>query len=143
MSRHIQNEDVKSLADLGGDKSKLPSSDKIGMQKLGKDVTLGQAIDDRLLHGQPLLIHQDYPATGFLRIEPSEIASMESIKSVVPIKSQIQSIPASSINFQTGATSGATFDLIFPNGVIGEFTRLGLTLLSNGVIKGIFAPIAA
>lgn len=143
MSRHIQNEDVKSLADLGGDKSKLPSSDKIGMQKLGKDVTLGQAIDDRLLHGQPLLIHQDYPATGFLRIEPSEIASMESIKSVVPIKSQIQNIPASSINFQTGATSGATFDLIFPNGVIGEFTRLGLTLLSNGVIKGIFAPNAA
>lgn len=62
---------------------------------------------------------------------------------VAPIKSNIPSVVASTIDFQTNATSGATFDISWPTSTVGQFRRLGLTVLTNGTIKGIFSAEAA
>jgi len=140
----IQNEDIKSLAQLqaaGGQKKQLPSSDKIFIDYFGVAKTLGEAIGERLIHGQPLMLRQGYPPSSSLYLEPSISKTIEgTAKAHSPVKSQIFNIPLSSIDFQTGATSGVQFDFSIPTGVYGWFTRAGLTLLASGVIKIIFSP---
>jgi hypothetical protein len=60
-------------------------------------------------------------------------------KSAGPIKSSIVSFPASTINFQTQATTGGTFDITFPASTVGYYRRAGFSLLSTGTLKVIFS----
>lgn len=147
MAGKIQNEDIKSQTELvgaGGQKSQLPNSEKVYLESFGEQKTLKEALDERLLHGTPLEMHQGYPADSKLYFEPSVINTIEGkARTVPPVKSQIPNLPASSIDFQTGATTGGTFDATFPTSTPGQFRRLGFSLLSNGVLKGIFSAEAA
>lgn len=143
MAGKIQNEDIKTQAELtgaGGAKSQLPNAAKVYLESFAENKTLKEALDERLLHGTPMEIHQAIPADAKLYFEPSTINTIEGKgRTVPPVKSQIPTIPASSVNFQTGATTGGTFDIALPASTVGFFRRVGFSLLSNGVIKAIFS----
>ena len=92
----------------------------------------------------PVEIHQATPANARLFFEPSVINTIDGKgRTVPPIKSQIPDFPASFIDFQTGLTSGGTFDAVFPVSTPGLYRRVGFSLLSNGVMKAIFSAEAA
>jgi hypothetical protein len=90
----------------------------------------------------PFRLYASNPSSAVLNIESNEITLSDGTgKSVPPIKNQIPTVAASTINFQTGSTTGATFvDLTFPTTTVGNFRRLGLSLLQNGNIKAIWSP---
>jgi hypothetical protein len=60
---------------------------------------------------------------------------------VPPISNSVPTVSASSVNFQTQATTGTTFSINWPaSTVAGQYYRLGFTLLATGTIQGIFSP---
>jgi hypothetical protein len=101
------------------------------------------AIDQNF--GGPLRLFASNPSDAFLHFSPQEIQLADGTgKSVPPTSSTIPTVPASTINFQTGATTGATFTgLTFPSTTIGQFRRVGFTLLASGSINAIWSPAAA
>lgn len=147
MSGRIQNEDIKTQAELtgaGGAKSQLPNSAKVYLESYAELKTLKEALDERLLHGAPLDMHQAFPADAKLYLEASQINTIEGkAKTIPPIKNQIPVIVATTINFQTGATTGGTVDMTLPSTTVGQFRRVGLSLLSSGTIKVLFTAAAA
>jgi hypothetical protein len=92
----------------------------------------------------PLKLAATFPtANAVLNFEQSIINSGDGAKeSLSPIKSQIYTIPASTVNFQTQATSGATFIIVWPTNTIGYFRNVGFTLLGNGNIQALFSAEA-
>lgn len=82
---------------------------------------------------------------AFLHFNPSTTVRADgSSISVTPISSTVPTVPASTINFQTGATTGATFDnLTFPSTTVGQYRRLGFSLLSTGHISAIWGAQVA
>lgn len=139
----IQNEDIKSEADLlakGGTKDQLPGASKVYIASFGLSKTLEEAISERRLHGQPLLMTQGYPADSKVYFRPSIVETIEgSGRAHAPIKSQIFKTVLSSFDMQSGVTSGLTFDGTIPVSTAGWFTRAGFSLLASGVMKVLFA----
>ena len=102
--------------------------------------------NDQLNLDFPLKISATHPtADAVLNISSNQvdIAGTGLKATSAPIQKQIPLIPASTINFQTGGTTGATFSLAFPASTVGQFRRLGLTVLASGTINGIFSAEAA
>lgn len=95
--------------------------------------------------GAPLKLSASFPtANALLNFEASKIDVADgSNKAVAPLKSQIHDLPASSIDFQTQATSGATFIISWPTNTVGYFRRAGFSLLGNGSIQVLFSEEAA
>jgi hypothetical protein len=89
----------------------------------------------------PLKLAATFPtADAVLNFETSVVDTGDGAKeSLSPIKSQIYTIPASTIDFQTQATSGATFVIVWPTNTIGFFRNVGFTLLGNGNIQALFS----
>ena len=92
----------------------------------------------------PLRISASSPADSKLNFQAAEIEAADlSAKNSGPIASLIPSVVASTIDFQTGTTTGATFSVTFPNSTVGFFRRVGFSLSSAGVIQVIFSPEVA
>lgn len=65
-------------------------------------------------------------------------------KSMAPISSQVYTLAASTVDFQTQATTGATFVIAWPGtNNVGQFRRFGFTLLGNGSIQALISAEAA
>jgi hypothetical protein len=93
----------------------------------------------------PLRIHATFPTANAvlnLSIAPIVLADGSS-EALPPLSSQVFTIGASTVNFQTQATSGATFVVAWPASTVGQFRRCGLTLLTNGTIQITFSAEAA
>jgi len=81
---------------------------------------------------------------AILNIRSSKIETAdEAGESAPPINLQLINFPASTINFQTGATTGGTIDITLPNITVGQFVRAGFTYLPNGTLKIIFSGAEA
>ena len=79
-----------------------------------------------------------------LYFEPSFVVAADGANKVTsPIKSQIYNIAASTIDFQTQGTTGATFVAAFPASTVGFFRRAGFSLLGDGTIQVLFSEEAA
>lgn len=105
--------------------------------------TLLAAIDQNFQ--SPLRLFASIPSDAVLNIAAAEVQLADGTgKSVPPNSSTIPTVPASTINFQTGGTTGATFTgLTFPTTTVGQFRRLGLSLLASGQIGAIWSAAAA
>lgn len=96
-------------------------------------------------NGNPLRLYASNPSDALLNIAPQEIQLADGIgKSAPPNSSTIPTVVASTLNFQTGATTGATFSgFTLPTSTIGYFRRVGFTLLASGTIQVIFTAEAS
>lgn len=64
-------------------------------------------------------------------------------RALPPLSSQVFEMVASTIDFQTQATTGETFDIEWPTtNVVDKYRRVGFTLLSGQTIKAIFSEEA-
>lgn len=63
--------------------------------------------------------------------------------SVPPTRNTIPTLVASTVDFQTQATTGGTFDISWPASTVGLFRRVGFTFLSSGTVKALFSAEAA
>jgi hypothetical protein len=101
-------------------------------------------LDVDLNFSSPLRIYAAATPDAKLYIEPNHILSSDGAeKSTPPVKKQIDTFVASTINFQTGVTTGGTIDITIPSGTTGYYRRVGFTLISGGILKAIFADEAA
>lgn len=94
----------------------------------------------------PLKIRATQPtADAKLNFEPSSVPTGDGANESVPaLKSLVASLVASTIDFQTQATTGATFLISWPTpNIVGKFRRAGFTLLSSGSIQVLFSSEAA
>lgn len=92
----------------------------------------------------PLRISASSPADSKINFQPSEVEAADlAAKNITPISSQIPSFVASTIDFQTGATTGGTINITFPNSTVGFFRRIGFSLDASGTIQAIFSAEAA
>jgi hypothetical protein len=92
----------------------------------------------------PMRIYASATPDSKLYISANKILSSDGgERSVPPIKKLIPDFPASTIDFQTGITTGGTVDITMPATTIGQFRRVGLTLISGATLKAIFSDPAA
>ena len=92
----------------------------------------------------PLRISASSPADSKINFQPAEVEAADlAAKNITPISSQIPSFVASTIDFQTGATTGGTINITFPNSTVGFFRRVGFSLDASGTIQAIFSAEAA
>jgi hypothetical protein len=104
--------------------------------------TINAAIDQNF--NQPLRLYASNPSDSKLNIGAYQFQQADGIgRSIPPNNSQIPSVVASTIDFQAQSTTGATFDLTWPASTVGQFRRMGLTLLSSGTITALFSAEAA
>lgn len=89
----------------------------------------------------PLRIFQSSPPDAKLNFTANTIYAADGTQLIsAPINATIPSVAASTVNFQSGATTGATFTgFTLPTTTTGFYTRCGFTLLSSGNIQAIFA----
>lgn len=91
---------------------------------------------------QPLRIFANpNGADSKLYIAPNNIQSSDGGEIVSPpLSSTISTVTASTIDFQTQATTGATFVVTWPTGTtVSNYYRVGLSLLANGNIQVLFS----
>lgn len=98
------------------------------------------SIMDRLANEleSPLRLSASFPvADSKLNFAPSIVPLADGAnRSMAPISSQVYNLSASTIDFQTQATTGATFVISWPvTNTVGRYRRFGFTLLGNGSIQ--------
>ena len=93
----------------------------------------------------PLKLAATFPtANAVLNFQASKISTADGAKKALsPVKSQVHDLVASTINFQTQATTGATFVITWPTNTVGYYRRVGFTLIGNGNIQALFSAEAA
>jgi microcystin-dependent protein len=93
----------------------------------------------------PLRLFASNPSDAKLNIESNTVTKADGTAvSSPPSQSNVPTVPLTTINFQTGATTGATFDsLTFPTTTVGQYRRLALSLKSNGEIKAQWSDASA
>lgn len=93
----------------------------------------------------PLRLYASNPSDAKLNIESNKVTMADGTAvSSPPSQSNVPTVPLTTINFQTGATTGATFDgLTFPTTTVGQYRRLALSLKSNGEIKAQWSDASA
>jgi hypothetical protein len=115
---------------------------RLGLPEESTNEQIFDGIDQNF--NSPIRLYANSPADAVLNLGAQEVEQSNGVgKSIPPIDSNIPTFPQSTINFQTGATTGGTFSLAFPASTVGQFRRLGLTLLSSGTVQGVFSPEAA
>ena len=89
---------------------------------------------------QPLRLFESTTPDANLNIAAQEFQMYNGVgKSVPPINNQIPDFVASTINFQTQATTGGTINITWPTSTVGQYRLFGITLLSSGEIETIFS----
>jgi len=127
-SRQIISHDVLANV-LGVDGSQL----KTLLQNLNKEINA------------PYRISATSPtADSKINFQASEVEAADlAAKNASPVSSQIPTFPASTIDFQSGATTGGTFNISFPNSTVGYFRRIGFSLDASGTIQCLFSAEVA
>ena len=89
---------------------------------------------------QPLLITANTGADAKVKIYPNVVTNLDGTDTnTPPISNNIASVPLSTHDLQSGATTGATFiDAVFPTSTVGYYRRFGYTLLTDGTIQFLF-----
>lgn len=116
----------------------------LGKPALSTDDTIIDGIDAEFT--TPLRMRASFPtADSKLNFEPSVTASSDGgKKSLAPLKSQVFNLAATTLDFQTQASTGASFVITWPTtNNVGQFRRVGFTLLGNGSIQALFSAEAA
>lgn len=92
----------------------------------------------------PLRLHAGSPVDSKIYISPNTLRGPDgSALSTGLISTTLPSVAASTLDFQTGSTTGATFTVSFPSTTVGQFRRVGFTLLPDGSITVLFSAAAA
>lgn len=92
----------------------------------------------------PLRAFPSSPPDAVLNISANKIIAADgSEKSTPPQANVIPDFVATTINFQTGATTGGNVDMTLPSTAIGNFRRGGFSLIDGNTLKVIFSPEAA
>lgn len=93
----------------------------------------------------PLRLSATYPTPDSkLNFLASSVAQADGASVSAPaLKSQVFSLVASTIDFQTQVTTGATFSIAWPASTVGQFRRVGFTLLASGSIQVLFSAESA
>jgi len=90
----------------------------------------------------PLRLHANFPtadAKVYFKETGFTLASGAK-RELSPLNDQIFTIAASSVDFQTQATTGATFVVTWPvTNTVGQFRKVGFTLTSAGEIEIVFS----
>jgi len=130
---HPQNNQIVNEAALS----------KLGLPARTSDDVIMAAIDTNF--DAPLRMAASFPtATAVLNFSAQEVTRANGTGiSVAPLSSTIPTVIASSVNFQTGATTGTTFSFTLPTGTLGFFRRCGFSLASDGTITALFGAEAA
>lgn len=134
MSRTLlQNDQVANLA-------QLPS---LGAAAMTQNLDIFSAIEKNF--DQPLRMSAGFPTADTKLYFSANLKARGDGTSATtpPSKSNIPSVSASWIDFQSQSVSGATFDVTWPASTVGQFRRAGFTLISNGSIKVLFSAEAA
>lgn len=88
----------------------------------------------------PLRLFATNPSDSKLNIAASSILKSDgTAKSIPPIFVNVPNVPASTIDFQTGATTGALFNLTLPASTVGRFRRCVFSMNISGTITGTFS----
>lgn len=106
----------------------------------------GTELDDLLVAidkevNSPLRISATTPTAdskiNFLssEVEAADLAG----KSVGPIAKSVVSFAATTIDFQTAATTGGTVDITFPNSTVGFYRRVAFSLRKDAVLEAVFS----
>lgn len=147
MAGRIQNEDIKSLAELvaaGGAKAQLPNDDRLYVAAFSSGKTMQEVLQQRLLHGLPLWMHANTTPDAKLYIEANTATTLEGTALRTPPQgTTLPTVVASTIDFQLNTTSGATFSITFPATTVGLYRRMGITLLPSGVLSCLFSGAQA
>jgi len=126
---------TRGQSDQDVHESSLP---KLKLPARSEQLAIFDGIDQNF--DSPLRAFESDPADAFLNIAPQEFVRANGVgQSVAPINDVVPSFVQSTINFQTLATAGGTFDIVFPASTVGQFRRMGLTLLGSGTIKAVFS----
>lgn len=98
----------------------------------------------------PLRMFATFPTpNAVLNFEASNLEQGSGVgRSVPPIESVVPTVVASTLNFQTGSTTGATFTVesgafALPSTTVGQFRRLVFVLTSSGTIDMKFSAANA
>lgn len=131
------------------------SGTRIATLNPGSDVMLS-LIDDTSAAGvwqvtafdpkeQPLKLTANTGADSKIKISTNTMVNLDGTETVSPpISSLIPAVVASTHDLQTGGTTGATFlSASLPTTTIGQFRRIGYTLLANGSIQVLYSAAAA
>jgi len=90
--------------------------------------------------GSPLRLFASNPSDSKLNIAAQEIQKADGTGlSVPPLSSTIASIVATTIDFQSLSTTGATVTISWPTVVSGQYYRVGFTLIAGGTIQALFS----
>lgn len=92
----------------------------------------------------PLSMGQSTVADAVLNLSLAPTLLSDGAKRALPpISSQVFELAASTINFQTQATTGGPFEITWPvTSVVSKYQRVGFSLLASGAIKGLFSAEA-
>lgn len=92
----------------------------------------------------PLRLYASATPDALLNIAASQVQIGNGAGlSVSPQSSSVPSFAASTINFQTGATTGGTISMSLPTTTVGNFRRAAFTLNSSGTLVVTFSAEAA
>jgi hypothetical protein len=93
----------------------------------------------------PMRLYASNPSDALLHFQAQQFSTADGTgKSIPPISSQIPAVVTSTVNFQTQATTGATFVIPWPaTDTVGNFLRMGFTLLSSGTIQALVSASSA
>jgi hypothetical protein len=134
---------MASRQDLRQSEAKTQSFKQLGTTS---GTSLGTIVDKiNTEFNSPLKISASFPtANALLNFEASKIAAGDGANEALsPLKSQVHTLVASTINFQTQTTSGATFIISWPTSTVGFFRRAGFSLLGNGSVQVLFSEEAS
>jgi hypothetical protein len=125
--------------------TKLDARQVISRQILDKVLGLATSSLDFLLSqfnkeiDTPIRMAASNPVDAKINFSPSSVESADlAAKVASPVDLLINSFPASTVDFQTGATTGGTFSITFPASTVGRFRRVGFSLNNLGVMVGTF-----
>jgi hypothetical protein len=109
----------------------------------------GTELDDLLRaankeFNSPVRMSASIPADAKINFTASAVEAADlAEKNISPIANLVPTLPATTIDFQSGAVTGGTVNISFPNSTVGFFRRVGFTLLSNGSVDAVFSPEVA
>lgn len=143
MAGRIQNEDVKSLAEVGSVKSRLTHDSKIYISANSLGKTLAEAIEDGDLGtgDSPLRMYAASPADAKLYFRGSKVEGTDgATRAVAPIDDLDVTTADGWFDFQALTTSGPSFEyqgaqFLPPVSTTGYVRRFCFSLLSTGVIN--------
>lgn len=143
MAGRIQNEDVKTLAEVGSVRSRLTHDSKIYISALSLGKTLEEAIEEGYLGtgDSPLRMYAANPADAKLYFRGSKVVGTDGAsRAVAPIDDLDVTTADGWFDFQALLSSGPSFEyqgaqFLPPVSTTGYVRRFCFSLLSTGVIN--------